>query len=164
VDVRQVRTEEDLASYAAVLRNAVGDQEWATIDFYLPRLSDPAMVLYLAYVDGEPAAAGRLEAPKDGLFAGLNDGGVICNIGARASSARLSLIAPPKPPGGERGTSSSTLGRRAGLLWSARAACDQASMEAQSAISQMIVNFGSVASCSRLAAEEPTCQRHEAKT
>ncbi|MGH6985941.1 MAG: GNAT family N-acetyltransferase [Caulobacteraceae bacterium] len=77
VDFRQVRTEEDLASYAAVLRNAFGDQEWATIDFYLPRLSDPAMVLYLAYVDGEAVATGRLEAPRDGLFAGLNDGGVI---------------------------------------------------------------------------------------
>ncbi len=77
VDVRQVRTEEELACYAAVVRKAFGDQEWATKDFYLPRLHDPTMMLFLAYVNGEPAATGRLEAPRGCLFAGLNDGGVV---------------------------------------------------------------------------------------
>lgn len=77
VDIRQVRTEEELAGYIAVVRQAFGAAEWATPDFYLPRLHDPTRMLFLAYVDGQPAATGRLEAPRDHPFAGLNDGAVI---------------------------------------------------------------------------------------
>ena len=77
IDVRRVRTEEELASYVGVLRRAFGDEEWAKEDFYLPRFRDPTTLLFLACVDGEPAATGRLEAPMDCPFAGLNDGGVI---------------------------------------------------------------------------------------
>jgi acetyltransferase (GNAT) family protein len=77
VDVRQVRTEEDLASYAGVLRAAFGEEDWTTNDFYLPRLHDPTLVLLVAYVDGEPAATGRLEMPKETPFALLGDGGVV---------------------------------------------------------------------------------------
>jgi GNAT superfamily N-acetyltransferase len=77
VDVRQVRTEEELAGYAGVLRKAFGEEDWTTDDFYLPRLNDPNLVLLVAYVDGEPAATGRLETLKETPFAGLGDGGVV---------------------------------------------------------------------------------------
>jgi GNAT superfamily N-acetyltransferase len=77
VDVRQVRTEDELAGYAGVLRKAFGEDDWTTDDFYLPRLHDPTLVLLVAYVDGEPAATGRLETPKETLFAVLGDGGVV---------------------------------------------------------------------------------------
>ena len=76
VDVRQVRTEEELASYAHVLRKVFGEEDWTTNDFYLPRLHHPDLVLLVAYVDGEPAATGRLETPKETPFAGLGDAGV----------------------------------------------------------------------------------------
>lgn len=76
VDVRQVRTEEELAAYLAVVREAFDDEGFAK-DFYLPRLHDEALILLLAYADGEPAATGRLESPRDCPFAGLFDGGVI---------------------------------------------------------------------------------------
>ena len=77
VDVRQVRTEKELAGYAGVLREAFGEDDWTTDDFYLPRLHDPSLVLLVAYVDGEPAATGRLETPKETPFAALGDGGVV---------------------------------------------------------------------------------------
>jgi GNAT superfamily N-acetyltransferase len=76
VDVRQVHSEEELAAYLAVAREAF-DDEGFTKDLYLPRLHDEALILFLAYADGEPAATGRLEAPRDCPFAGLFDGGVI---------------------------------------------------------------------------------------
>lgn len=77
VDVRRVRTEAELAGYAGVLRKAFGEEDWTTDDFYLPRLHDPALVLLVAYADGEPAATGRLETPKGTPFAALGDGGVV---------------------------------------------------------------------------------------
>jgi hypothetical protein len=77
VDVRQVRTKEELAGYAGVLRKAFGEEDWTTDDSYLPRLHDPTMVLLVAYVEGEPAASGRLETPSESPFAALGDGGVV---------------------------------------------------------------------------------------
>jgi hypothetical protein len=77
VDVRQVRTEEELAGYAGVLRKAFGEEDWTTDGFYLPRLHDPALVLLVAYVDGQPAATGRLETPNQTPFAALGDGATV---------------------------------------------------------------------------------------
>jgi hypothetical protein len=77
VDVHQVRTKEDLANYAGVLRRAFGEEDWTTDEFYLPRLYDPTLMLLVAYVDGEPAATGRLVTPRETPFAALGDGGVV---------------------------------------------------------------------------------------
>ena len=77
VDVRRVSTEPELAGYAGVLRKAFGEEDWTTDAFYLPRLHDPTLVLLVAYVDGEPAATGRLETPKETPFGALGDGGVV---------------------------------------------------------------------------------------
>ena len=79
VDVRRVRTEEELASYIAVEREAF-DEEWTRQplkDLYLPRLDDPSVMLLLAYLDGQPAASGCLDAPENCPFAGLNGAGVV---------------------------------------------------------------------------------------
>jgi GNAT superfamily N-acetyltransferase len=72
-----VSTEPELAGYAGVLRKAFGEEHWTTDAFYLPRLHDPTLVLLVAYVDGEPAATGRLETPRATPFASLGDGGVV---------------------------------------------------------------------------------------
>jgi hypothetical protein len=88
VDVRPVRTEEELAGYVAVLRNAFGDEGWATQDLYRPWLTDPTMALFLAYVGGEPAATGRLETPRDFPFAGLSDGAVVPHYRAAEAGRR----------------------------------------------------------------------------
>lgn len=75
-DIRLVCTEEQLASYLAVARKAFDDDGFAE-DVYRPRLHDPTMRLYTAYLDGEPVATGRLEVPNGCPFAGLFDGGVV---------------------------------------------------------------------------------------
>ena len=78
VDVRAARTEEDLTSYAAVAREAYDDEEYMSArsrEFWLPYLR--AGTLFLAYADGEPAATGRLEAPKGCPMVGLFDGSVV---------------------------------------------------------------------------------------
>jgi GNAT superfamily N-acetyltransferase len=77
VEVRQVRTAEELAAYAGVLRQAFGEQDWTADDFYLPRLLDSTLLLFLAYVDGEPAATGQLEGPSDCPVVGLFSGAVV---------------------------------------------------------------------------------------
>lgn len=79
-DVRRVRSKAALAGYAAVLRAAFEDEneeEWTRDAFYLPRLDDPTLMLFVAWVNGAPAASGRLEMPKETPFALLGDGGVV---------------------------------------------------------------------------------------
>ena len=100
VDVRRVGTEAELAGYAGVLRKAFGEEDWTTDDFYLPRLHDPTLVLLVAYVDGKPAATGRLETPKGTPFAVLVMAASSRDTEGQASIGLSWPIAPPKPSGG----------------------------------------------------------------
>lgn len=73
-EIKRVHDEVGLVDYVAILRAAFGDDKTITLDGYRARLADPAVTLFIAYVGGSPAAAGRLQTPADRPFAGLWDG------------------------------------------------------------------------------------------
>jgi GNAT superfamily N-acetyltransferase len=76
VSVRPVSDAAGLEDVLAVRADAFGDEHAALRQELAARLADPALALYVAYVDGRPAASARLEAPQDRPFAGLYGGGV----------------------------------------------------------------------------------------
>ena len=80
VDVHQVRTKEDLANYAGVLRRAFGEEEdWTTDEFYPPRLYDPFLDVARGVrgLRRGPRRPVRLVTPRETPFAALGDGGVV---------------------------------------------------------------------------------------
>jgi GNAT superfamily N-acetyltransferase len=76
VTVRRVGDDAGLDDVLAVRAAAFGDVHAALRQELTPRLADPALALYVAYVDGWPVASARLEAPLSRPFAGLYGGGV----------------------------------------------------------------------------------------
>lgn len=76
VTVRRVSDAGGLDDVLAVRAEAFGDEHAALRQELAARLADPTLALYVAYVDGRPAASARLEAPEDRPFAGLYGGGV----------------------------------------------------------------------------------------
>jgi GNAT superfamily N-acetyltransferase len=76
VTVRAVGDAAGLDDVLAVRAEAFGNEHAALREELSARLSDPALALYVAYVDGRPAASARLEAPVGRPFAGLYGGGV----------------------------------------------------------------------------------------
>lgn len=75
VDVRTVRDPTSLGQAVEASRAAFGPEGGWTLEDYLPRLSDPSMVIQVAYAGEEPIAAGRLEMPVGRSFASLWGGG-----------------------------------------------------------------------------------------
>ncbi len=75
VEVRRVRDREELDRAGAVSRAAFGEEDGRGLEEYAARLADPGVALFLAYVDGVPAALGRLDTPADRSFASLWGGG-----------------------------------------------------------------------------------------
>jgi ribosomal protein S18 acetylase RimI-like enzyme len=96
--VRAVADAAGLDDVLAVRAEAFGGEHAALRRELAARLSDPTLALYVAYVDGRPAASARLEAPVGRPFAGLYGGGVRPEfrgaglyralVGARAEEAR----------------------------------------------------------------------------
>jgi GNAT superfamily N-acetyltransferase len=76
VIVRRVDDHAGLDDVLAVRAAAFGDVHAALPQELATRLADPALALYVAYVDGRPVASARLEAPLNRPFAGLYGGGV----------------------------------------------------------------------------------------
>jgi GNAT superfamily N-acetyltransferase len=76
VTVRRVGDTAGLEDVLAVRAAAFGGEHAALEQELAARLADPTLALYVAYVDGTPAASARLEAPLDRPFAGLYGGGV----------------------------------------------------------------------------------------
>ncbi len=76
VTVRRVGDAAGLGDVLAVRAAAFGEQNAALGEELAARLADPTLALYVAYVDGRPAASARLEAPLNRPFAGLYGGGV----------------------------------------------------------------------------------------
>ena len=76
VDVRRIRDAAGLQNYLDV-----GEAAFGVVDTqgnaFLQRLNDPDIGLYVAYADGKPAAAGRIEMNEKRSFAELFGGGVI---------------------------------------------------------------------------------------
>jgi ribosomal protein S18 acetylase RimI-like enzyme len=77
VEVRPVRTPADLETYVTVTQRAFGEQPKSSAADLAPRLfGDGASTLAsVAYVDGKPAAAGRLQLPPGRSFASMWGGG-----------------------------------------------------------------------------------------
>jgi GNAT superfamily N-acetyltransferase len=76
VTVRRVGDAAGLDDVMAVRAEAFQEQHAALGQELAARLADPTLAVYVAYVDGKPAASARLDAPLDRPFAGLYGGGV----------------------------------------------------------------------------------------
>ena len=76
VDVRRIRDAAGLQDYLDVGEAAFGEVDTQGKAFS-QRLNDPDIGLYVAYADGNPAAAGRIEMNEKRSFAELFGGGVI---------------------------------------------------------------------------------------
>ncbi len=76
VDVRTVRTPSDLDTYVALTERAFGSQpKTAAADLALRLFGSGASTMAsIAYVDGKPAAAGRLQLPPGRSFASMWEG------------------------------------------------------------------------------------------
>lgn len=75
VTIRPVRSPSDLEEAEKVNREAFGSDSRSISAQFAARLHDPMFALFVAYVDGVPAATGRLEMPDGKSFAGLYGGG-----------------------------------------------------------------------------------------
>jgi ribosomal protein S18 acetylase RimI-like enzyme len=72
--VERITTETGLEDFVSVGYQAFGTDPSQPMQEFLPRLPHGTVSCYVAYVDGEPACAGRLETPSDHEFAGLYGG------------------------------------------------------------------------------------------
>ena len=97
VTIESVCDAAGLADLAAVGERAFGVDYAAMNREFLARLALGTVSFYVAYKDGEPVCAGRLETPRNGEFAGLYGGGTVPEqrgqgiyrslVGARAKEA-----------------------------------------------------------------------------
>ena len=77
LEIRPVHDEEGLGVAVAVSEGAFGPGEgWKGVD-YRRYLREESFAAFVAYLDGEPVAAGRLEMPPDRSFASLWGGGTL---------------------------------------------------------------------------------------
>jgi GNAT superfamily N-acetyltransferase len=99
VVVQRVADKRGLEDLVAV-NEAIWDHgDVARNEMYAQRLRDPSLGLYVAYADGRPVAAARLEMPRDRPFAGLWGGCTLPEfrgrgifraiVAARAAEARV---------------------------------------------------------------------------
>jgi len=73
VEIRRVEDEEGLRTASAVNREAFGEGKGWDIDEAW--LRDPAVSLFVGYLDGKPVTSGRLEMPTGRSFASIWGGG-----------------------------------------------------------------------------------------
>jgi GNAT superfamily N-acetyltransferase len=73
--VREVIDDSTFADALAASRAAFGPSGPEGLEKFRGRLDDPTARLFVAYLDGRPVAAGRLELPPGRAFAGLWGGG-----------------------------------------------------------------------------------------
>jgi GNAT superfamily N-acetyltransferase len=76
VDIRRVKTEEQLEDFLKASEQAFGALDTWQRTAYADRRNDPDLALYVAYVSAEVAASGRLEIGSAGSFGLLFGGGV----------------------------------------------------------------------------------------
>lgn len=77
LELRQVRDEAGLDDLEAVDRLAFGHPHPAAYSSVRSRIHDPNLGVFVAYVEGEPAAGGRVECDAGRSFAGLFGGGTV---------------------------------------------------------------------------------------
>ena len=71
VAMRRIDDAQGLADHIAVNAAIWDHGDVSRNEMYEQRLRDPSLGLYVAYADGQPVAAARLELPRDRTFAGL---------------------------------------------------------------------------------------------
>ncbi len=76
VDIRRVKTEEELEDFVKASEQAFGGLDTWQRTAYSDRLNDPDLALYVAYVSAEIAASARLEIGSPSSFGLLFGGGV----------------------------------------------------------------------------------------
>ena len=76
VDIRRVKTEEELEDFVKASEQAFGEPDAWQRTAYADRLNDPDLALYVAYVSAEIAASARLEIGSSSSFGLLLGGGV----------------------------------------------------------------------------------------
>jgi len=101
VDIRRIRDARGLADLIEV-NKAIWTHGSASIyESYAQRRHDPSLGLYVAYEDGEPVAAARLEMPAGRMFAGLWGG---CTLAAhRGRGIFRALVAARAKEARDRG-------------------------------------------------------------
>jgi GNAT superfamily N-acetyltransferase len=93
VSIRAVASARDLTTYVDVATAAFGKQpKWSAEEFGR-RLFGPGAdtIAFIAYVDAEPAAAGRLELPSGRSFASIWGGGTVPSLRGRGVYRALVL-------------------------------------------------------------------------
>jgi hypothetical protein len=98
VAIRRVTDRAGLADVVAVGLRAFGEDFSHMNDEFIARVEYGTVLFYVAYCDGMPVSAARLEMPRSGEFAGLFGGGTVPEhrsrglyrtlVGARAAEAR----------------------------------------------------------------------------
>ncbi|MBA4013366.1 MAG: GNAT family N-acetyltransferase [Phenylobacterium sp.] len=76
VEVRRVRSIDDLDDFVRANGEAFGQEEPWQRDAFRDRLDDPDLALFVAYVQGRPVASARLEMAEGRAFGLLFGGGV----------------------------------------------------------------------------------------
>jgi GNAT superfamily N-acetyltransferase len=77
VEIRRVSDMEGLKDFVAVGGAVFGRSESWRLNAYSSRLADETLGIFVAYADGRPVSAGRLELPKGRAFAGIWGGGTL---------------------------------------------------------------------------------------
>jgi GNAT superfamily N-acetyltransferase len=75
VEIRQIVDATGVNDFVAVGDAAFGRSHGAKAETYVRSLGDPALALYVAYRDGRPVSAGRLQMPEGRSFASMWGGG-----------------------------------------------------------------------------------------
>jgi GNAT superfamily N-acetyltransferase len=98
VAIRRVTDRAGLKDVVAVGLLAFGEDFSHMNDEFIARIEYGTVLFYLAYCEGKPVSAARLELPRSGEFAGLFGGGTVPEyrsrgiyralVGARATEAR----------------------------------------------------------------------------
>jgi ribosomal protein S18 acetylase RimI-like enzyme len=74
-EIRRVVDAAGVDDYVAASSAAFGEDKGSRAAMYQESLGDPALSLFVAYRGGEPAAAGRLQMPRERAFASIWGGG-----------------------------------------------------------------------------------------
>jgi ribosomal protein S18 acetylase RimI-like enzyme len=74
-EIRRVVDAAGVDDYVAASSSAFGEDKGSRASMYEAALGDPALSLFVAYRDGQPVSAGRLQMPRERAFASMWGGG-----------------------------------------------------------------------------------------
>ncbi len=77
VELRRVSSDAEFGDAVAATREAFGLTDEPRLQELAGRLAEPSWALFVAYADGRPVGAARVEVPDGGAFAGLWGGGIV---------------------------------------------------------------------------------------